>query len=227
MKRVKRFVLTIFLLVGACVQTHAQKDSTAFDNKFGAGINYTGVSLIESSVIELQFKYTMKHHAVSVALHIAYHDLFGGQNDWERYGVSLTYAYFPIRSNRLFSPFLFYDLDYAFSKSRREVTVLTSDGLGTYGAAREVTMNGLSHHFGIGTRCNFYKGLFLHLSAGGGPATYGETVNLRALNADFADVKETESPFDHYQTVFMFRIGLAYQIGISKLKKGNPNGCCD
>lgn len=227
MKQISAFVLVLGLLTGCVATSVAQKDSTAFDSKFGAGINYTGVSLIESAVIELQFKYTMKHHAVSLGPHIAYHDLFGGQSSWERYGVSLTYEYFPIRSNRLFSPFLFYDLDYAYSKSKREVTVPINDGSGSYGAIREVTMNGISHHFGIGTRCNFYKGLFLHLSAGAGPATFGESLKLRALPTGFEDVKEPESPFAHYETVFMFRFGLAYQIGLSKLKKGNPNGCCN
>ncbi|MCB9192319.1 MAG: hypothetical protein H6603_02075 [Flavobacteriales bacterium] len=227
MKLYVPFLATLILIAGLQINAQAQQDSTAFDSKFGASLNYTGVSLIESAVIELQFKYTMKRHAISLGPHIAYHDLFGGQSDWERYGVSLTYEYFPIRSNRLFSPFLFYDLDYAYSKSRREVTVPTSDGIGTYAAAREVTMNGLSHHFGIGTRCNFYKGLFLHLSAGAGPATYGNSVYLRPLHSSESDVRELESPFANYQTVFTFRIGLAYQIGLSKLKKGNPQNCCD
>ena len=217
--------LTFFISVFSTVQ--AQKDSTAFDSKFGASLNYTGSSLIESSIIELQFKYTIKHHAVSLGPHIAYHDLFGGQDDWERYGVSFTYEYFPIRSNRMFSPFIFYDLNYFFSKSRREVTIPTSDGTGLYSASREVTMNGLSHHFGIGTRCNFYKGLFLHLSAGAGPATYGNSVYLRPLHSSESDVRESESPFDHYQTVFTFRFGLSYQISLSKLKKGNPEPCCN
>ena len=225
MKEFAAFVLVVGLLIGKTA--FAQKDSTAFDSKFGGGINYTGVSLIESAVFELQFRYTMKRHAVSIGPHIAYHDLFEGQSDWERYGVSLTYEYFPIRSNRLFSPFLFYDLDYAYSKSRREVAAQTNDGANTYNVSREVTMNGLSHHFGIGTRCNFYKGLFLHLSAGAGPATFGESVYLRSLTTTQEDVRTPESPFANYQTVFMFRIGFAYQIPLSKLKKGNPNGCCN
>lgn len=221
------------ILLSACImfylvqEANAQKDSTAFDSKFGAGLNYTGVSLIESAVIELQFKYTMKHHAVSVGPHIAYHDLFGGQSDWERYGVSVTYEYFPIRSNRLFSPFIFYDMNYAYSKSRREVTIFPTDGSGAFGASREVTMNGLSHHFGIGTRCNFYKGLFLHLSAGAGPATFGESVVLRPFQSGNQETKEGESPFANYQTAYTFRIGLAYQIPLSKLRKGNTQGCCN
>lgn len=227
MKQLLLLILTVGMLIGTSSKSSAQKDSTKFDSKFGAGLNYTGVSMIESSVIELQFRYTMKHHAVALGPHIAYHDLFGGQSDWERYGVSFTYEYFPIRTNRLFSPFLFYDLNYAYSKSRREVTVPISDGSGMYAASREVTMNALSHHFGIGTRCNFYKGLFLHLSAGAGPATFGESLFLRPLHSNQTDVREKESPFAHYQTVYTFRIGLAYQIPISKLKKGNPNGCCN
>lgn len=227
MKQIRPLVIALVLLFGCSVHSQAQKDSTAFDSKFGAGINYTGVSLIESAVIELQFRYTMKHHAIAIGPHIAYHDLFGGQSDWERYGVSFTYEYFPIRSNRLFSPFIYYDLNYAYSKSRREVTLPTADGTSIYAAAREVTMNGLSHHFGIGTRSNFYKGLFLHLSAGAGPATFGESVYLRPLHSNQNDVREAESPFANYQTVFMFRIGLAYQIPLSKLKKGNPQPCCN
>lgn len=227
MKKLAILVLSLGLLIGGTTSSKAQQDTTQFDSKFGAGINYTGVSLIESAVIELQFRYTMKHHAISLGPHIAYHDLFEGQSDWERYGVSLTYEYFPIRSDRLFSPFLFYDLNYAFSKSRREVSEVLPDGTGTYGATREVVMNGISHHFGIGTRCNFYKGLFLHLSAGAGPATFGETVDLQSRTAAVPDSKTNESPFANYQTVYTFRIGLAYHFGISELKKGNPNGCCN
>lgn len=226
MKQKSAFLLVMVALF-SCQIVLGQKDSTKFDSKFGGGLNYTGVSLIESAVIELQLKYTLKHHAISLAPHIAYHDLFPGQSDWERYGVSLTYEYFPIRSNRLFSPFLFYDLNYAYSRSRREVAATAPDGLTQYTAAREVTMNGLSHHFGIGTRCNFYKGLFLHLSAGAGPAIFGETVNRRSFSSSVADSKAKESPFANYQTVFMFRVGLAYHFGVSELKKGNQNGCCD
>ena len=227
MKMLTSIVLSVLLFMGQVTTGHAQQDSTKFDSKFGAGINYTGVSLIESAVIELQFRYTMKHHAVSIGPHIAYHDLFEGQSDWERFGFSLTYEYFPIRSNRLFSPFLFYDLNYAYSKSRREVAAPIPDGTGSYGANREVVMNGLSHHFGIGTRCNFYKGLFLHVSAGAGPGTFGENVELQSRSVTIPDSKTTESVFSNYQTVFTFRIGLAYHFGISELKKGNPNGCCN
>lgn len=227
MKQLTVLVLTMGLLVLSATNGFAQKDSIAFDNKFGAGITYTGLALIESSVIELQFRYTMKHHAVALSSHIAYHDLFEGQSDWERYGAAFVYEYFPIRSNRLFSPFLFYDLNYAFSKSRRDVLENTPDGLAQFDAKREVTFNSLTHHFGIGTRCNFYKGLFLHLSLGAGPATFGESVLIDARSERFEDTKETEHPFSNYRTAFMFRFGLTYQIGLSKLKKGNSGSCCD
>lgn len=243
MKAVTTVVLTVALFICFGKNTMAQNDSSSvavrdsiklskkdtlkFDNKFGASLNYTGLSLIESAVVGFQFKYTMKHHGVSLGLHFAWHDLFGGQNKWARHGVSFTYEYFPIRSNRLFSPFLFYDLDYAYSRSSRHVEVPTPDGLSTYGANRIVTMNGLSHHFGIGTRCNFYKGIFLHLSAGAGPASFGESVFLKSDLYAIDNTRSPESPFAHYETVFMFRIGLAYHIGISKLKNGNPNNCCN
>jgi hypothetical protein len=167
----------------------------------------------------------MKKHALALGPHIAYHDLFEGQGDWERYGVSLVYQYFPIRSNRLFSPFLFYDMNYGYIKSSREVIATTEDGLNTYGAMREVVSNSIAHHFGIGTRCNFYKGFFLHLSVGGGPGTFGETVKLRSLQSAYGDTKESEHPFTHVETALMFRIGIAYQVGMSELKK--QARCCD
>ena len=233
MKYTSLIVLTVALLIGMQSIGFAQEDAAAeikkdakpFDNKFGAGLSYTGISLIESAVIGLQFRYTMKHHAVALGTHIAYHDLFGGQSDWERYGLDFTYEYFPIRSNRLFSPFLFYDLSHAYSKSRRDITATTEDGMTNYSAVRQVTMNGLSHHLGIGARVNMYKGLFLHLSAGGGPGTYGESVRILPNQSQFAETKAPESPFANYQTVFTFRVGLTYQLGISELKKGNDCNC--
>lgn len=222
MKPLFVFLFSVLLLIASKNTAFAQKDSTAFDNKFGAGISYTGLGLIESSVIELQFRYTMKRHAVALSSHIAFHDLFEGQDKWERYGAAFVYEYFPIRSNRLFSPFLFYDLNYSYSKSSRDVIQTTEDGSANYHAARDVTFNSLTHHFGLGTRCNFYKGLFLHLSLGAGPATYGETVLIRSRQEAYEDIKEPEHPFSNFQLAYMFRIGLAYQIGISKLKVGNP-----
>lgn len=225
MKYASAIVLTVVLFIFTSSTTQAQKDSIPFDNKFGAGISYTGLSLIESAVIELQFRYTMKHHGVALATHVAYHDLFGGQDEWERYGAAFTYEYFPIRSNRLFSPFLFYNLNYAYSRSRRDVDATTEDGQTTYMAQRRVTMNAISHHFGIGTRVNMYKGLLLHMSFGAGPATFGNSVLTSSVQSIYPDIKAPESPFANYQTAFMFRIGLTYQLGISKLKEGNECNC--
>jgi hypothetical protein len=212
------------------LEAEATLDSTKtekFDNHFGGGLNYTGNSLIESAVVEIQFKYTMKHHAIALGPHIAWHDLFGGQSNWARYGASLTYEYFPIRSNRLFSPFIFYDLNYAYSRSSRTVEAITPDGTGTYSASRVVQMHGLSHFFGIGTRANFYKGIFLHLSFGAGPATFGESVNLVSNAFAYPDIKTPESVFANYQTVYMFRIGLAYHFGLNQFKNKSQTACCD
>jgi hypothetical protein len=213
-----RILATVVMLIGCIETATAQKDSTAFDNRLGVEISYTGLSYLESSVGGFHITYTMKKHAVALGPHIVYHDLFDGQSDWERYGVSFKYEYFPIRSNRLFSPFLFYDLNYAFIKSRRSVIIQTADGLNSYGAVREVVSNSIVHHFGIGMRSNFYKGLFLNVSIGGGPGTFGQSVKLRSLQSAYPDTKEREHPFTNLETALMFRIGIAYQIGLSKLK---------
>lgn len=213
------------MLIVATQHSFSQKDSTAFDNLIGIDKSYTGLSYLESAVFGFHITYTMKKHALALGPHIAYHDLFEGQSDWERYGVSFMYQYFPIRSNRLFSPFLYYDMNYGFIKSSRQVLAQTEDGLNTYGAMREVTTNNLAHHFGIGTRVNFYQGFFAHLSVGGGPSTFGESVKLRSLQSAYSDTKTSQHPFANYETAFMFRIGIAYQVGLSHLKKGNP--CCD
>ena len=218
MKNVFGILATIVLLIGCVYTTTAQKDSTAFDNRLGVEVSYTGLSYLESAVAGFHITYTMKKHAVAIGPHIIYQDLFDGQGDWERYGVSFKYEYFPIRSNRLFSPFLFYDLNYGFIKSRRNVIAQTGDGLNSYGAVREVVSNSIAHHFGIGTRCNFYKGLFLNVSIGGGPGTFGQSVKLRSLQSAYSDTKEREHPFTNLETALMFRIGIAYQIGLSKLK---------
>mgnify|MGYP006879097579 CR=1 FL=1 len=225
MKNVFGILATIILLIGCVHTTTAQKDSTAFDNSLGVEVSYTGLSYLESAVAGFHITYTMKKHAVALGPHIVYHDLFDGQSDWARHGVSFKYEYFPIRSNRLFAPFIFYDLNYGFIKSRRGVIVDTDDGLNSYGAVREVVSNSIAHHFGIGTRCNFYKGFYLNLSVGGGPATFGQSVKLRSLQTAYSDTKEREHPFKNYETALIFRIGISYQVGLSELKK--MKGCCD
>ncbi|MCF8275705.1 MAG: hypothetical protein K9J17_03135 [Flavobacteriales bacterium] len=224
MKNATRIFVTLALLIVFVGNGFAQKDSTAFDNKLGIDLSYTGLSYLESAVFGFHITYTMKKHAVALGPHIAYQGLFPGQSDWERYGASFVYQYFPIRSNRLFSPYVFYDLNYGYIKSSREVLSTAEDG-STYGAMREVTSNSIVHHFGIGTRCNVYKGLLLHLSLGAGPGSFGQSIKLRSLQSAFADTKETEHPFSHYETAMMFRIGIAYQIGLKELKKSK--GCCD
>lgn len=225
MKNLFRLIVTTYVLIGMQFSAQAQKDSTAFDNKLGIDVSYTGLSYLESSVFGFHITYTMKKHAVALGPHIAYHDLFETETDWERGGFSFVYQYFPIRSNRLFSPYLFYDLNYGFIRSSREEVVTTEDGLNEYGAVREVTSNSIAHHFGIGTRCNLYKGLFLDLSFGGGVGTYGETVKIRSLQSAYEDTKESEHPFSNVETPLMFRIGIAYQVGLKELKKPEP--CCN
>lgn len=225
MKNAFRIVLTAFVLIASASLVRAQKDTTAFDNRLGIDVSYTGLSYLESAVGGFHITYTMKKHAVALGPHIIYQGLFPGQDTWERYGVSFVYQYFPIRSNRLFSPYLFYDLNYGFIKSRRNVVLSTPDGLDTYNANREVVSNSIMHHFGIGTRCNFYKGFFLHLSLGAGPGSFGQSVKNRSFSESYPDTKETEHPFSHYETGFMFRIGIAYQVGLSELKK--QKACCN
>ncbi|TNF25153.1 MAG: hypothetical protein EP314_07030 [Bacteroidetes bacterium] len=227
METISRIVLTVLLLIFSVLIAQAQKDSTVFDNRLGIDNSYTGLSYLESAVYGFHITYTMKRHAVALGPHIAYVNLFEGQSDWERYGVSFLYQYFPIRSNRLFSPFLFYDLNYGFIRSRREVTLETPDGSGSYAASREVVSNSIMHHFGIGTRCNFYKGFFLHLSLGAGPGSFGQTIKNRSLQVAYPDTKQSEHPFSNYETGMMFRVGIAYQVGLSELRKGNPENCCN
>jgi hypothetical protein len=228
MKNPFPILLLIAVLIGCAPSAKAQKDSTAFDGLLGIDKSYTGLSYLESAVFGFHITYTMKKHAVALGPHIAYQGLFTGQSDWERYGVSFLYQYFPIRSNRLFSPFLFYDLNFGYIKSGRDVIATTEDGLNTYNAKREVVSNSIAHHFGIGTRCNFYKGFFLHLSAGGGFGTFGQTVNLRSMQQAYGDVKTSEHPFTNLESALLFRIGIAYQVGMKELKElqSQPN-CCN
>lgn len=205
----------------------AQSDSTKakLNMKWGIDVSYTGMSYTESAVAGFQITWTTKKHALNLGPHIFYHNLFEGQNDWARFGFSLTYQYFPIRSNRLFSPFVFYDLNYNFSKSQRQVILTAEDGLTHYGVARKTITNAFAHHFGIGTRCNFYKGFFLHLSAGAGPGTFGRSIYDRSLHDMYSDTKDAEHPFTNFELALMFRIGIAYQIGSKELSK--QAYCCN
>ncbi len=218
------FLLGVLLIVSANC-SFAQADSSAFNPKWGIDLSYTGMSYTESAVIEFQITYTVKKHAIAFGPHVAYHDLFEGQSDWARFGVDLTYSFFPFRSNRLFSPYLFYDLNYAYIKAKRQVILTAEDGVSTYTAIREVQSNSIAHHFGIGTRVNFYKGFFLHLSLGAGPSTFGDNISHRSLQSAYPDTKETQHPFSHFDPAYMFRIGIAYQVDASELKK--ISRCCD
>lgn len=220
------FVLSFVLLNLFCGNAFAQKDSTVVVPKWGIDKSYTGLSYVEAGVFGVNIAYTTKRHAVAFGPHVFYHSLFPGQSDWERYGAAVSYSYFPIRSNRLFAPFVFYDLNYNYAKASRLDVVKADDGVTKHTVSREATSHSLAHHFGIGTRCNFYQGFFLHLSVGAGPSTFGQSVFLRSLQSAYADEQEVkEHPFSNYETAFMFRIGIAYHIGTDQLKKGNR--CCD
>lgn len=225
MKSPFRIILTSLLLIGIVSSSFAQKDSIGFDNLLGIDNSYSGLSYLQSAVYGFHITYTMKKHAVALGAHIAYQDLFPTETEWQRNGASFIYQYFPIRSNRLFSPYLFYDLNYGFIKSSVQIVAHTEDGLNTYGAMREVTSHSIAHHFGIGTRVNIYKGLLAHVSFGGGPGTFGEIVKIRSLQSAYDDTKEGEHPFANFEVVLMFRVGIAYQIGLKELKKTRP--CCD
>ena len=220
-----RLFLPLILLIASATDSVAQKDSTKVIAKWGIDNSYTGMTVTESSVYGFQITYTTKHHSLAIGPHIIYHDLFAGQSDWARFGAQFTYNYFPIRSNRLFSPFLFYDLNYSYIKAERQVILAAPDGVSNYGAIREVVTNTIAHHFGIGTRINAYKGLFFHLGLGAGVATFGDVITNRSLQSAYADTKEKSSIFSNWEPAYRFRIGIGYQIGADKLKKvGN---CCD
>ena len=225
MKSTVRIILISLVLIGAGQTGLAQRDSTSFDKLLGIDNSYTGLSYLEGAVYGFHITYTMKKHAVALGAHIVYQNLLGTESEWQRNGASFVYQYFPIRSNRLFSPFLLYDLNYGYIKSSRQVVVHTEDALNTYGAMREVTSHSIAHHFGIGTRANIYKGLFAHVSLGAGPGTFGEIVKLRSLQSAYDDTKEGEHPFANFELAMMFRIGIAYQIGLRELKKTKP--CCN
>lgn len=225
MKSALRIILISVVLIGAKQSGFAQKDSTSFDNLLGIDNSFTGLSYLESGVYGFHITYTMKKHAVALGAHIAYQDLFEPETEWQRNGASFVYQFFPIRSNRLFSPYLFYDLNYGFIKSSVQTIAHTEDGLNTYGAMREVTSHSIAHHFGIGTRVNIYKGLLAHVSLGGGPGTFGEIVKIRSLQSAYDDTKEGEHPFSQFEVALMFRVGIAYQIGLKELKKTKP--CCN
>ncbi|MDP6908891.1 MAG: hypothetical protein QF371_05255, partial [Flavobacteriales bacterium] len=109
--------------------------------------------------------------------------------------------------------------------AKRQVVLTAEDGVSTYGAIREVQSNSIAHHFGIGTRVNFYKGFFLHLSAGAGVSTFGDNITNLSLQSAYPDTKESEHPFSHFEPAYMFRIGIGYQVGVTELKKISK--CCD
>ena len=213
---VRLFLFTALMCAAHC--SLAQKDSTKVVAKWGIDNSYTGMTVTESSVYGIRLLYATKHHALALGPHILYHDLFAGQSDWKRFGAQFTYSYFPIGSNRLFSPFLFYDMNYSFIRSVRQVVRTPDDGIYSYNAVRQVITHTIAHHFGIGTRANVYKGLFIHLSVGAGFATFGDRITESPLQSTYPTTRQTSSIFSGLESVYMFRVGVGYQIGADRLK---------
>ncbi|MCF8258517.1 MAG: hypothetical protein K9J06_13255 [Flavobacteriales bacterium] len=186
--------------------------------QWGIEVNYGLLSYTESGVISAGVVHTRGKHAFALSTHIWHHDLFTHPDNWARLGAAFTYSFFPIGSHRMFAPYLFYDLNYGFHGVRREVKVTTVDG-DVYGAVRDAENHTLAHHLGIGVRGNIHRNFFAHLGIGAGPGSYGDVVSIESRNPTYADQRTSEHPFTHFEPVFMFRLGVVYQLDVVEWKK--------
>jgi hypothetical protein len=186
--------------------------------QWGIEVNYGLLSYTESGLISAGVVHTHGKHALALSTHVWHHDLFPNPGNWARLGAAFTYSFLPIGSHRMFSPYLFYDLNYGFHGVRREVRVTTADG-DVHGAVRDVQNHTIAHHFGIGVRGNIHRNCFAHLGIGAGPGSYGDIVSLESRNPAFPDQRTVEHPFSRFEPVFMFRVGIVYQMDVAEWRK--------
>jgi hypothetical protein len=220
MKFIQSFLAFVFIAGNAGAQQADSVKKAVPGPQWGIELSYTGMSYTESAVVGIGILHTRKKHAFSLGTHIWHQDLFTHVDTWARFGAAFTYSYFPIGSHRRVAPYLFYDLNYAFLRSRNDV-ILTTDAGDEYGAVRDVKNHGIAHHFGIGVRGNICKKLFVRIALGAGPGSYGEDVLLRSRQSAYSDIQTSEHPFSHFQPAYMFQFGIAYQIeGKDWKKKG-------
>lgn len=212
-----RTALLVLLLLPFGLQ--AQKsDSSAVSKplaQWGIEVNYGLLSYTESGVISAGIVHTRGKHGLALSTHIWHHDLFTHPDNWARLGAAFTYSWFPIGSHRMFSPYLFYDLNYGFHGVRREVLITTVDG-DVYSATRDAENHMLAHHFGIGVRGNMHRNVFAHFGFGAGPGSYGDVVNIESRNSSYPDQRLSEHPFTHFEPAFMLRVGIVYQLDVEE-----------
>lgn len=215
-------VLLAFLWLSQLVL--AQHSDTTTSAKplphWGIDLHYGLLSYTESGLISAGIVHTRGKHAFALSTHVWHHDLFTHPDNWARLGAAFTYSFFPFGSNRLFSPYLFYDLNYGFHGVRREVFVTTADG-DLYGAVRDAENHTLAHHFGIGVRANVHRNLFFHLGFGAGPGSYGNVITLESRSSKYPDQRISEHPFTHFEPMFMLRLGAVYQLDVETWRKKN------
>lgn len=202
----------VFFLLPVAPWAMAQTDSATskFPVRWGFDLSYSGFSYTESAIIGVGFTCTFKKHGLTLTPHVAHQELFSHPNPWARLGIGLTYRWFPIRSNRLCSPFLFYDINYAYLGSSVIDKIVVDNRY--VGVVIDKQHHALAHHFGVGAQLNFAKRFFAHAAFGAGVATYGEKERHRLPGSQNQTEVKNEHPFSHLETAFMFRIGIGYQL---------------
>lgn len=204
--------------VALCAQVNDSLHTSQRPPQWGIEVNYGLLSYTESGLISAGVVHTRGKHAFALSTHVWHHDLFTHPDNWARLGAAFTYSWLPMGSHRMFSPYLFYDLNYGFHGLRREVTVTSEDG-DMYGAVRDVKNHTLAHHFGIGVRGNIHRNVFAHLGIGAGPGSYGDVVLLESRSSDHPDQRISEHPFTHFEPMFMLRVGVVYQLDVREWRK--------
>lgn len=211
-----KHVVTTILIVLASQWGVAQTDSTKhpFPVRWGFDLSYTGMSYTESAVFGVGLTFTTKKHGLTLTPHVAHQELFKHPNPWARLGVGLTYRWFPIRSNRVCSPYVFYDVNYSFLGSSVNDKIVIDKKY--VGMVIEKQHHSLAHHFGLGAQVNFAKRFFAHAAFGAGVATYGDKEWHRLPGSQNRSEVKNEHPFAHAETAFLFRLGIGYHLSMGR-----------
>jgi len=183
-------------------------------SKWGVEAVYAPSSYTESSVFSLQLSWTGRKHSVVFAPHIAHQELFAHPVPWERLGFDLQYLFFPMRSDRVCSPYVMYDFGYAYlGTTYTDRAVVDGQRLS---AQVKSWSHSLAHHLGIGAQFNIYKGFFANVAVAAGIGTYGENERVTLSGSETVARERYEHPFTDSELALMARVGVGYRLVLPK-----------
>jgi hypothetical protein len=214
MSRPVRFFPLLLLVTCSAVAVGQSTDSIIpkkkSSSKWGIEAVYAPASYTESAIFSLQLSWTGRKHSVALAPHVAHQELFAHPVPWERLGFDLQYLFFPFRTDRICSPYVMYDIGYAYLGTTYTDRAVV-DGQFLSAQVRSWSHT-LAHHLGIGAQFNIYRGLFANVAIAAGIGTYGENEKVTLTGSGVVNRERYEHPFSNTEMALMARVGIGYRL---------------